>query len=117
MKTGLAKISVRNSFCSNCSEKIENALTAIRDISNVHLYPSEALIVFSFRKANELAVALNTLTDLGYPPKSDSLNPNNKIKPSCICMRPAMQEALPAGFNELYRIPGKAAEKQLNIAS
>ncbi len=117
MKAGLAKISVRNTFCLNCSKKIENALLGIRDISNVYLYPEEALIVFSFVKANELADALNALTDLGYPPKGDSINPGAFVNPACICMRAAQETAIPAGFRELYPLTAKTVEKQLDIAS
>ncbi|MEM7382361.1 MAG: hypothetical protein AAF361_14365 [Bacteroidota bacterium] len=101
----------------NCSKKIENALMGIKDITNVYLYPEEALIVFSFVKANELAEALNALTDLGYPPKGDSINPDAIVNPACICMRTAREAVIPSGFRELYPLTAKTVEKQLDIAS
>ncbi len=74
MKTGFAQITVQNNFCLKCQHKIRKHLRAINDISNVHLYPEDALVVFNFVRANEIARALNVLTELGYPPKSDRLS-------------------------------------------
>ncbi len=82
MKFGLAKIPVQNTFCSKCSARIKSELLKIQDITNVSLYPTDSLVVFNFIKANELSTALNTLTDLGYPPEGDRLG-SNKVLPIC----------------------------------
>lgn len=85
MKLSLAKIPVQNSFCGNCSTQIKTELLKIHDITNVQLYPSDSLVVFSFVKANELAMALNMLTALGYPPKGDRIA-NKHSLPLCSCI-------------------------------
>ena len=84
MKTGFAQITVQNNFCLKCQHKIRKHLSAIEDISNVRLYPEDSLIVFNFIRANEIAKALNTLTELGYPPSSDLAS--GKCQPAaCSC--------------------------------
>lgn len=80
MKTGFAKISVQRSFCEGCSRIIGQELVKIANITNVRLYPTEALVLFNFIKANEVADALNALTALGFPPKGD------RIKPEALCI-------------------------------
>ncbi|WP_139063626.1 heavy-metal-associated domain-containing protein [Flagellimonas eckloniae] len=87
MKTGLAKIPVQNSFCASCSHQIRKELLKIEDISNVHLFPTESLVVFNFVRANELSTALNVLTDLGYPQVGDRINGRNHHPPYCTCTR------------------------------
>lgn len=84
MKTGFAKITVQQSFCSCCSRKIKKELLKINDISNVRMYPIECLVIFNFIKADEVAAVLNVLTALGYPPKGEV----NKYMPKrivCTC--------------------------------
>ena len=83
-KTNLARIPVQQSFCIGCAGKIKEALSAIEDISNVHLYPGEALVVFNFVRANEISQALNVLTDLGYPEEGEIVKNNSNI-PRCSC--------------------------------
>ncbi|PWL38689.1 hypothetical protein DKG77_10600 [Flagellimonas aquimarina] len=84
MKLSLAKIPVQNRFCRKCSSQIKSELLKIQDITNVNLYPTDSLVVFSFIKANELSVALNILTALGYPPQGDRVNAKF-ISPICSC--------------------------------
>lgn len=86
MKTNLARIPVQQSFCSCCAHKIREALSAIEDISNVCLYPNDALVVFNFVRANEISKALNVLTDLGYPEEGEIVDRNGKI-PNCGCRK------------------------------
>lgn len=85
IKSGMAKIEVQNSFCTRCSGKIKVELLKIENITNVHLYPFDSLVVFNFVKANELSTALNTLTALGYPPKGDRIDMKNYVHPWCQC--------------------------------
>ncbi|WP_350284461.1 cation transporter [uncultured Croceitalea sp.] len=67
----IARIPVQRSFCGRCSDRIKEALSAISDISNVNLYPMDALVVFNFVSANEISKVLNVLTELGYPEKGE----------------------------------------------
>ena len=62
-----ARIAVQKSFCARCAVHIKQELQKIEDIANVDFYPESTMIKFSFIRANELAAALNTLTELGYP--------------------------------------------------
>ncbi|WP_343488326.1 hypothetical protein [Allomuricauda sp. d1] len=66
-KRNVAKIEVQKSFCRRCQFKIKEELQKIEDIADINLYPEYAMVIFSFFRANELAVALNTLTEMGYP--------------------------------------------------
>ncbi len=86
MKTNQARIPVQQSFCSCCAHKIKDALSAIEDISNVCLYPNDALVVFNFVRANEISKALNVLTDLGHPEEGEIVNHNSTI-PDCGCRK------------------------------
>ena len=85
-KTNLARIPVQQSFCSCCAHKIKDALSAIEDISNVCLYPNDALVVFNFVRANEISKALNVLTDLGHPEEGEIVDHNNTT-PDCGCRK------------------------------
>lgn len=85
MKSGMAKIEVQNSFCTRCSGRIKIELLKIENITNVYCYPFDSLVVFNFVKANELSMALNTLTALGYPPKGDRIDIENYVGPWCTC--------------------------------
>ncbi len=85
MTTGLARIPVQNLFCNFCGLSIKETLLQIENITNVYLYPNEAMIVFNFVKANELSSALNALTDLGYPPKGDKILKNKLSSNICSC--------------------------------
>ncbi|MEO9513575.1 MAG: heavy metal transporter [Flavobacteriaceae bacterium] len=85
MKLSLAKIPVQNKFCGKCSSQIKSELLKIRDITNVYLYPTDSLVVFSFVKANELSTALNILTALGYPPQGDRIKNKCQV-PFCSCI-------------------------------
>ncbi|MGW9684046.1 hypothetical protein [Flagellimonas sp. 2504JD1-5] len=85
MKKSLAQIHVQHSFCMNCAEKIQNELLCIADISNIHAYPTDRLIVFNFVRANELSMVLNKLMELGHPPKGDVIKKENYVPPLCSC--------------------------------
>ncbi|TMU55135.1 hypothetical protein [Flagellimonas algicola] len=85
MKLRLAKIPVQNRFCNNSSAQIKSELLKIKDISNVQLYPTDSLVVFSFIKANELSRALNILMALGCPPQGDRME-RDIISPLCSCI-------------------------------
>lgn len=85
MKSGMAKIEVQNSFCTKCSGKIKMELLKIENITNVYLYPFDSLVVFNFIKANELSMALNTLTALGYPQKGERIDMKNYMHTCCTC--------------------------------
>lgn len=84
MKTGFAKIPVQRSFCARCSNKISQGLLEIANITNVRLYPTDSMVIFNFKKANEVADALNLLTALGFPPKGDKLE-SIPIRFDCAC--------------------------------
>ena len=84
METNLAKIPVQQSFCSSCADTIKAALLKIQDISNVYLYPKDALVVFNFVRANEISQALNVLTAMGYPEEGEIVDNNSNI-PLCSC--------------------------------
>lgn len=66
-KRNTARIAVQKGFCDRCAVRIKQELQKIEDIANVDFYPENTMIKFSFIRANELAVALNILTELGYP--------------------------------------------------
>ncbi|MEO0572343.1 MAG: hypothetical protein AAF039_11615 [Bacteroidota bacterium] len=66
-KKTIARIEVQRSFCKHCGRKICQELLKIEEITNVILYPDNALVIFSFFRANDLCKALNVLTKLGYP--------------------------------------------------
>ena len=57
-----------------------------KNIKNVYLYPNDSLVVFNFNTASQLSQVLNTLTDLGYPEKGDSLTSNKYNTPYCTCI-------------------------------
>lgn len=85
MKSGMAKIEVQSSFCAKCAARIKMELLKIENITNVYLYPFDSLVVFNFIKANELSIALNTLTALGYPQKGERIGRNGYIS-TCTCL-------------------------------
>ncbi len=68
---------MQQSFCDRCSDRIKEVLLDIKDITNVHLYPMDSLIVFNFVRANEISKALNALGDLGYQEEGE------KVKNDC----------------------------------
>lgn len=82
----VAKIEVQRSFCTRCQLRIKEELQKIEDIANVNLYPEYAMIVFSFFRANELAIALNKLTEMGYPEVGETPTPSQYHKNfNCSC--------------------------------
>lgn len=85
-KRNVAKIEVQKSFCKRCQLKIKEELQRIEHVAHVNLYPEHALVVFSFFKANELAIALNKLSELGYPEIGEipSMIKNKEYAP-CYC--------------------------------
>jgi len=101
MKSGIARIEVQHAFCSECSGTIRTELQKIENISNVYLYAVDSLVVFNFIRANELAIALNTLTALGYPPKGDKIDSRDYVRPCCGCS-PDWR----AGYMEISEIAG-----------
>ncbi|MFS4446888.1 hypothetical protein [Maribacter sp. 2307UL18-2] len=84
MKTGFAKIPVQRSFCDGCSTKIGQELLKIANITNVRLYPTDALVIFNFKRANEVSDALNTLTALGFPPQGEKIR-QTPLSITCAC--------------------------------
>ena len=85
-KENIARVEVQKDLCQKCQSLIKTELQKIENIANVILYPEHALVVFSFFKANELSVALNTLSRLGYPEvgETPSLKSNdNALKCAC----------------------------------
>jgi len=87
MKTTLARIFVKNSFCINCVVPIKKKVMEVQNIQNVILSPSDSLIAFNFNSANQVSEVLNTLTVLGYPPKEDRVAVTNSIPAFCKCGR------------------------------
>lgn len=85
MTTSLARIFVQNKFCIQCVDTIESRMMEVQHISNVIVYPQDALVVFNFRKANQVSEVLNTLTSLGYPPLGDVIDTPTCQTPLCEC--------------------------------
>jgi len=82
----VARVEVQKSFCKRCQLAIKAELQKIENIASVNLYPEHTMVVFSFFRANELAVALNTLSDLGYPEIGEMSNGNYHAKSKmCNC--------------------------------
>jgi len=73
METSLARIFVQNKFCTNCVDTVKTKMMEVQNISNVIVYPQDALVVFNFKRANQISEVLNTLTALGYPPQGDKI--------------------------------------------
>lgn len=48
-----------------------------KKMTQIYLFPIDSLVIFNFVKANELSMALNTLTELVPPPKGDSIHAKN----------------------------------------
>ena len=85
METSLARIFVQNKFCTHCVDKVKTRMMEVQNISNVIVYPQDALVVFNFRRANQVSEVLNTLASLGYPPLGDMMKKNNCQTPLCEC--------------------------------
>ncbi len=85
METNLARIFVQNKFCTHCVDKVKTKMMEVQNISNVIVYPQDALVVFNFKRANQVSEVLNTLTSLGYPPLGDAMEKNNYQTPLCEC--------------------------------
>ena len=85
MKTSLARIFVQNKFCIQCIDTIQSRMMEVQQISNVIVYPQDALVVFNFKKANQVSEVLNTLTSLGYPPVGDNVVQVACQTPLCTC--------------------------------
>ena len=85
MKKSLASIAVQNGFCENCAQDIREHLEDIDGIHNVCPHPGDALVRFHFARANELALALNKLMELGHPPIGDKIKKKNYVPPLCQC--------------------------------
>jgi hypothetical protein len=84
-KKNIARIEVQNSFCIRCAGSIRQELQKIEDIANINLYPDNAMVVFSFFRARELANALNILTELGYPEIGEAPLVGRKVSRACTC--------------------------------
>lgn len=69
---GMAKVEVQRNFCYSCSGIIKKELENLNGIKNLRFYPSELLITFHFRKAEQLSDVLNKLLILGYPEKGEN---------------------------------------------
>jgi len=69
--TNIARIFVQNTFCQNRIQNIRSEVKKVIESGNVILYPSDSLIVFNFKTANEVSEVLNVLTHLGFPPAGD----------------------------------------------
>ncbi len=82
MKVSTARIVVQNSFCTNCIDLIKKRMMEVQ-INNVMLYPSDSLIVFNYKRANQISEALNTLVSLGYPPLGDTIESSSCKMPLC----------------------------------
>lgn len=85
MKTHLARIFVQNEFCIQCVHKAQTKMMGVQNISNVKVYPKDALVVFNFKKANAVSEIRNTLTSLGYPPLGDSMGNTSYKTLLCEC--------------------------------
>jgi copper chaperone CopZ len=86
MRTGIARIIVKNTFCTDCVTAIKKKVMEVKNVMNVNLYPSDSLVVFSFNNANQISEVLNILTSLGYPPKEDLITAENLMSPICNCI-------------------------------
>lgn len=73
MNHNIARIPVQNSFCKKTCDRIRVEIEKVLNSNSVFFYPSDALVVFNFKKANELSEVLNVLTALGYPPAGDNI--------------------------------------------
>ena len=85
MKTSLARIFVKNTFCMHCMHPIKKKVREVNNVKNVALYPSKSLVVFSFNSPNQVSEVLNTLMTLGYPPEPDFVSTENVVRPFCRC--------------------------------
>lgn len=85
MKLGLAKIQVQQTFCEACVQEIKDKLSKVQGICNVRPFPDESKVVFHFEGAFPLSCALNTLMELGHPPKGDVIKKENYVPPLCHC--------------------------------
>ena len=81
--TSTARIEVQGHFCKGCSRRIKKKLQLVNDINNIRFYPKESLITFNFLKANKLSIALNVLSEMGYPEKGERVTQLYKTK--CLC--------------------------------
>ena len=80
-----ARIEVQGRFCKGCSTSIKKKLQLVNDINNIRLYPKESLITFNFFKANKLSIALNVLSEMGYPEKGERIDITQCYKSQCLC--------------------------------
>lgn len=87
MKKSLAKIPVAHAFCDECASVIKEQLIGIEGILNVYTNPMDSLIWFHFGSANELALALNKLMEIGHPPLGDKIKKENYVPPLCQCAK------------------------------
>ena len=85
MKKGLARIKVQYGFCEGCANVIKEQLLDIEGIYRVYPNPADSQIWFHFVRANELALALNKLMEMGHPPLGDSIKKENYVPPLCQC--------------------------------
>jgi hypothetical protein len=67
----IARIEVQRNFCCQCTACIKQELEGVKGIKNLRFYPSDLLITFNFRKAEQLSDVLNRLFLLGYPEKGE----------------------------------------------
>ncbi len=80
--TSTARIEVQGRFCKGCTKRIKKKLQLVNDINNIRFYPKESLITFNFLKANKLSIALNVLSEMGYPEKGERVE---SYKSKCVC--------------------------------
>ena len=85
MKKSLAKIDVQEGFCKTCAGILKEELEKINGIEDVFPNPSDSFVVFHFVGANELALALNKLMELGHPPLGDTIKEEYYVPPLCQC--------------------------------
>ena len=72
MEFRTARIQLQHPFCCRCGQKITTQLGKIKAIKNVKCYPSEQLVVFGFNTAFQISEVLNSLIQLGFPPKGET---------------------------------------------
>ena len=86
MKTSLARIVVKKSFCVDCVVHIKKKVMEVNNVKNINLDPSKSLVVFNYDRANQVSEVLNRLIALGYPIKGDRITEETINPPHCKCV-------------------------------
>ncbi|MDP5078070.1 MAG: heavy-metal-associated domain-containing protein [Nonlabens sp.] len=71
-----ATITVQNLKCGGCAATIIKRLNDQGGISHVEVTPVDSVVQFNYDTLNDLAIAENSLIDLGYP----TAGSENKLK-------------------------------------